>query len=63
MGTTIIATIANEEDGIAAVVAQISTGYSVALQDTDSGEYLDTVRVFPTAAAALAYAETVAGPR
>jgi len=59
--TEIIATVENTADGIAADVAKIATGYAVALRDLDSGEVLDTVRIFPTQAQALVYAQQIAG--
>jgi hypothetical protein len=46
-------------DAMSAHVAIIETGYSVALKDEDSGEFVDLVKIFPTEAAALAYAQTL----
>lgn len=42
-----IACIKNFEDGMAAHVAKIKTGFSVTLQDMDSGEFLPTSIIFP----------------
>ena len=40
MNTTILATIYNEELGTAAVVAEITKGFSVALFDVDAEKYI-----------------------
>jgi hypothetical protein len=56
--TKILARVAGEE-GMEAVVAQISYGYSVALFDADAEAYLPVSKVFPTLDAAMAYAYTV----
>jgi hypothetical protein len=57
--TTIVAVFANTEDGVEAIVAKTASGYSVVIHDTDADEYLDGVRIYPTEAAALAYAAGV----
>lgn len=58
--TEIIATFANADEGVEAIVAKIATGYSVVLRDTDADEILPLVNIYPTAEKALAAAEKVA---
>jgi hypothetical protein len=52
-------TFTNAEYGINAVVTKIETGYSVAIQDVDSGDYLDSVIICKTEEAAIAKAKEV----
>ena len=60
--TKVIAAAVNAADGIAAEIAVYHKGgFSVALKDTDAGEYLPTVKVFADYGAAVAYAEAFAG--
>lgn len=59
--TEIIATYTNEADGVAAIVAHISTGYSVVLKDLDAGEIVPVAIVFPDAARAHAKAIEISG--
>ncbi len=60
METKIIKTFANAEYGIeATVAAYYKGGYSVALKDTDAGEYLPQAKVYQSLEAALTYAEFI----
>jgi hypothetical protein len=52
-------TFTNAEYGINAVVTKIEYGYSVAIQDVDSGDYLDSVIICKTEEAAIAKAKEV----
>jgi hypothetical protein len=61
MQTRIVATFKKPEDGLAAVVAQITGGYSVVLRDTDVDMVLDSARIFGTEGAALCYARRLLG--
>lgn len=49
----------NEIDGIKAIVTKISTGYSVAVQDIDSGMFLDSCIIYKTEDAAVAKAKEI----
>jgi hypothetical protein len=57
--TTILHTYTNEAAGIAAHVAQITKGFSVALQDTDCGEFSPYIEIHPTEASAVASAQHI----
>ena len=58
--TTILHTFTNAEDGVAAEVAMISSGYSVVLRDLDSNGVVPVAKIFNTEAAAVAYAKELA---
>lgn len=44
---SVLHTFTNEEDGVAVFVARVPQGYSVSLKDTDSGEFLPTIPIYP----------------
>ncbi len=53
-----VAVYKNKELGLAALVSEPSfDGYAVVLKDTDAGEYLPTVKLFPNRWDAIAYAK------
>lgn len=54
-------TFPNEEDGVAAIVAKVSQGYSVVLKDTDADEIAQTAKICSTEDEAVAYAKQIAG--
>lgn len=57
-GNNILKTFANAEYGIeATIAAYYKGGFSVAIKDTDAGEYLPFAKVFSTIDAAIACAE------
>jgi hypothetical protein len=61
-GVEIVAAFANVEDGVAAhVTKHRSGGFAVVVLDTDSGDALDTVVIYPTLERALAAAAKIAG--
>lgn len=57
--TKVLAKFLNEEDGVEAVVAEISNGFSVAILDVDSGEYFPMAIIYKTEAAAIAKAKEI----
>jgi hypothetical protein len=57
--TRIIATFENAADGVRSYVAQITNGYSVSLQDTDSGEFVGVSIVFQTLEKTVAKAKQI----
>lgn len=57
---TLIKTFANEENGIEAIVTEIASGFSVAIKDTDSGEFFPTINIYKTKEQALTVAEKAA---
>jgi hypothetical protein len=58
--TEVIKRFENKEDGIAVDVAKVDRGYSVVLQDLDSGNYLsDTIKIYKTAGEAIKKAKSV----
>jgi hypothetical protein len=44
----VVATYENEEDGTRVHVAQVPKGFSVSMQDVESGEYIPQVSIYPT---------------
>ena len=58
--TKVIAKVENAEFGMAAVVAKITGGFSVAVLDTDAGEYYPMAFIYTTEAAAMAKAQELA---
>jgi len=58
--TKIIATFANAEYGLEAIVAEITFGYSVVLKDTDADQIVGFAKVFATEAKALKHAQALA---
>ena len=58
--TKILKTFTNAEYDIEAVVAKITGGFSVAIKDTDSGEYFPMAKIYQTEAQAMAMAEKAA---
>lgn len=59
MTTEIIATFENTEDGTKTFVAKVASGYSVALQDIDSGSFVDSIIIYPTVESAIAKAKEI----
>lgn len=55
--TEIIATFTNEELGIAAYVAKVSRGFSVAIKDTDAGEFFPVCNIYQTEELAITKAK------
>jgi hypothetical protein len=51
--------IERPDSGYEVHISLVSSGYSVAIFDVDSNEFFPTVRIFPTEAAALLFAETL----
>ena len=49
----------NEIDGVKAIVTKIKSGYSVAVQDMDSGMFLDSCIIYKTEEAAIAKAKEI----
>ena len=60
MATEIKKIITNEEYGIEVYVAKITTGFSVAMKDTDADEFVGFIKVYPDYERALAYAKEIA---
>ena len=59
MNAEIIKTFTNEADGMSAIVNKMSKGFSVVVRDNDSGEYLDTIRIYPNVEDALKKAQEI----
>ncbi len=59
METKILARFESAEYGVETIVAEVASGYSVALLDLDSGEYLESVIIFNTLDGAIAKAKTI----
>jgi hypothetical protein len=57
--TKVIVKFANEADGIEAVVAEISQGFSVTLRDTDADEYVGIALIYKNLDLAIAKAKEV----
>jgi hypothetical protein len=57
--TKILATLTNVEDGMEAIVAQITYGFSVVVRDIDSGMIFPQVFVYKTEAEAMVKAQKV----
>jgi hypothetical protein len=57
--TKILATYVNFEDGMEAIVAEISYGFSVVVRDMDSGNIFPQAFVFKTEAEAIAKAQEI----
>jgi|GEM_PF-597725 len=55
-----LARFENKEDGIAVSVFPHEKGFSVVMMDTDSGEMLNTVKIFPGKTEAINYAQEIA---
>jgi hypothetical protein len=51
----------NARDNVTACVAETPRGFAVTLYDDDSGNVLPFARVYPDRAAAVAYADILAG--
>lgn len=49
----------NELDGVKAIVTKIEAGYSVAVQDIDSGMFLDSCIIYKSESAAIAKAKEI----
>ena len=49
----------NETDGVKAIVTKIQSGYSVAVQDMDSGMFLDSCIIYKTEEAAIVKAKEI----
>ena len=49
----------NEIDGVKAIVTKIQSGYSVAVQDMDSGMFLDSCIIYKTEEAAIVKAKEI----
>ena len=49
----------NEIDGVKAIVTKIQSGYSVAVQDMDSGMFLDSCIIYKTEGAAIVKAKEI----
>lgn len=60
MATTIITTFEDVEAGTKAYVSRIETGFSVSLQDLDSGLFLSAVTIYPDEAQAIRAAKKLA---
>src|SRR5207253_1319668 len=58
METTILHTFENTKENIKVYVAQVTSGYSVALQDTECGEFIGAV-IYPDLAWALVEAKKI----
>lgn len=59
IGTKVVKTFTNQEDGVRAEVSKIETGYSVALRDLDSGEVVGTVLIYKELDKAIAKAKDI----
>ena len=57
--TEVLATFENAEDGIKSYVAKVSKGYSVSLQDTDSGEFVPVSIIYPDVERAILKAKEI----
>lgn len=49
----------NELDGVKAIVTKTQSGYSVAIQDIDSGMFLDSCIIYKTEETAIAKAKEI----
>lgn len=58
--TTIIGRYDNKDEGTAVVIAEVSSGFSVALLDTDADMYVPTVVIYPTRERAFEAARRIA---
>jgi len=59
METKIIATFENTADGVKSYVAEISSGFSVTLQDVDSGSFVGVSIIYPDVVRAIAKAKEI----
>jgi hypothetical protein len=57
--TKVLATVTNAEDGMEAIVAEISYGFSVVVRDIDSGNIFPQAYVYKTEAEAMAKAQEI----
>lgn len=57
--TTILHTFTNADDGVAAEVAQISSGFSVVIRDLDADAVAPVAKIFKAEDAAVTYAKTL----
>ena len=55
----VLETIENAEFGLTIRICKHVKGFSVTIQDADSGEFLPTIRVFPTQVDAAAFAASL----
>ncbi len=59
MAIEIIKIITRAEDGYEVQITQSERGFGVTIFDTDAEEFIGFVKLFPSAEAAITYADTI----